>query len=203
MMRVESPTWPERVGDRPRILVENHDLGTGHAVGRVLESEGFEVAICGGPDAFRRHRCPLVATGKCALAAGADVIVHGLNPDRSEHAAVLQSLRTLHPDTPRVVEIPGPTRERHTELLEGSTVVPMPVTRAALVTAVHSRLRAKGTPSQSRSVDPLVGDGEVLDCEHCGDAHVVFTLDGEPRLQAVRCGSRTIPVGMENQRFLR
>jgi hypothetical protein len=47
----------------------------------------------------------------------------------------------------------------------------------------------------------LVGDGEVVVCESCGAGHEVFTLHGEPCLQVVRCGTRIVPVGMDNQRL--
>ena len=199
MMRIAHPTWPERVDERPRILIEHQDLGMGCAMQRVLESEGFEVAICGGPDNLR-GRCPLVASGRCALAADADIIVHGLNPDRLEHAVVLHALRSHHPATPRIVEVPGPAAARHTELLEGSTVLPMPTTRAAFLRAVRSCAGVTDALDR-KGVDPLVGDGDTVECERCGDSHEVFTLDGVPRLQAVRCGERTLPVAMENQRF--
>ena len=199
-MRIAHPTWPERVDERPRILIESQDAGAGCAMERVLESEGFEVAICGGPDALR-GRCPLIASGRCALAADADIIVHGLNPDRLEHAVVLHALRSHHPETPRIVEVPGPAAKRHAELLEGSTVLSMPTTRATLLRAVRSCAPRKASPERDRSVDPLVGDGDTVECERCGDTHEVFTLDGVPRLQAVRCGDRTLPVAMENQRF--
>jgi hypothetical protein len=199
-MRIAHPTWPERVDERPRVLVENQDFGCAYAMERILESEGFEVAVCGGPNALEA-RCPLIASGHCALAAGADVIVHSLNPDRLEHAVVLRALRSHHPDTPRIVEVPGPATVRHGELLEGSTVVAMPITRTTFLRAVRSSAGAGEAPDLHKSVDPLVGDGDTLECEHCGDTHEVFTLDGVPRLQAVRCGDRTIPVAMENQRF--
>ena len=46
-----------------------------------------------------------------------------------------------------------------------------------------------------------VKDGDVLACARCGGSHEVFTLDGVPRLQVVRCGSSTLPVGIENERI--
>lgn len=131
--------WAER-GDRPRVLVENPDVGIGFALERFLEDEGCEVLCCGGPDALHRHRCSLVFDEDCALAAGADVIVHGLNPDRPEHAEVLRALRARHPDTPLVVEVPAPTAARHPGLLDGCVVVPFPATRDSLREALGRAL---------------------------------------------------------------
>ncbi|MFO7591176.1 MAG: hypothetical protein R6X23_09805 [Acidimicrobiia bacterium] len=125
---------------RPRVLVENPDVGVGFAVERFLEDEGCEVAVCQGPDGLPRHRCPLVFDEDCALAAGADVIVHGLNPDRPEHAEVLRALRAKHPRTPVVVEAPKPSLERHAGLLADCVVVPFPATRESIRAAVDRAL---------------------------------------------------------------
>lgn len=125
---------------RPRVLVENPDVGVGFAVERFLEREGCEVAVCQGPDGLRRHRCPVIFDEDCTLAAGADVILHGLNPDRPEHAEVLRALRAKHPATPLVVEVPTPSAERHTGLLAGCVVVPFPATRESIRAAVERAL---------------------------------------------------------------
>ena len=131
--------WAER-GSRPRVLVENPDVGVGFALERALEADGCEVAVCGGPDRLPRHRCPLVFDEDCALAAGADVIVHGLNPDRPEQAEVLRALRAKHPSTPVVVEVPNPTAARHRGLLADCVIVPFPATRDSLRAAVDRAL---------------------------------------------------------------
>ena len=137
--RARQPTWGER-GARPRIVVENPDFGIGFAVERVLETAGYEVAVCGGPDGLARHECPLVFAGECDLVSGADLVVHSLNPDREEHAEVLRALRAKHPNTPIVVEVPGPSAARHPGLLDGCVVVPFPATRESLVDAVGEAL---------------------------------------------------------------
>lgn len=134
-----TPGWAER-GPRPRVLVENPDLGVGFAVELALEADGCEVAVCGGPDRLPGHRCPLVFDEDCALAAGADVIVHGLNPDRPEHAEVLRALRAKHPSTPMVVEVPSPTAARHAGLLADCVVVAFPATSDSLRAAVDRAL---------------------------------------------------------------
>jgi len=133
------PRWGER-GERPRVVVENPDFGIGFAVERVLENAGYDVTLCGGPDSLARHECPLVFTGTCDLVSGADVVVHSLNPDRSEHAEVLRALRATHPETPVVVEVPGPSAARHEGLLDGCVVVPFPASRESLIDAVAEAL---------------------------------------------------------------
>jgi hypothetical protein len=125
---------------RARVLVENADSGVGFAMQELLKNAAFDVQYCGGPDRLRGHRCPLVTEGRCSLVEGADVVVHSLNLDRPDHAAVLQGIRDLHPDTPVVVEVPTPVMEKHADLLDGFTIVPMPATRAALTNAVRHAL---------------------------------------------------------------
>jgi len=151
MMRIERPEWHERGKGGPRVLVENPDLGTGFAIEQVLDRAGYDVAVCGGPDALRGHRCPLIAEGRCGLAEGADVIVHSLNPDRLEHLTVLRGLRARHPHTPLVVEVPTPAVKRHPGVLTGCTILPLPATRESLLRAVRSSLESAAAQTSSRS----------------------------------------------------
>lgn len=121
----------------PRVLVENPDFGIGYSMERLLIERGYDVAVCEGPDCNQARRCPLVATGECDLAANADVIVHSLNLDRPDHAAVLQALRERCPGARIVVEIPTPSIARHQELLEGCSILRFPATRTTLNNAVE------------------------------------------------------------------
>ena len=133
-------SWPERTDWRARVLVENADPGVAYAMQRALEDSAFDVLTCGGPDHLKRNRCPLVAEGRCSLVEGADVVVHGLNVNRPDQAAVLQGIRDRYPDTPVVVEVPTPLREKHEKLLDGFTIVRMPATRERLIDAVRHAL---------------------------------------------------------------
>lgn len=144
----------------PRVLVENPDLGVGYSFERLLIEQGYGVAVCEGPDCWKARRCPLVATGECDLAANADVIVHSLNPNRPEHAEVLQALRSRYPTAPVVTEIAEPAMAHHRELLRGCSVLRFPATRTSLTRAVHAaaathkggrvhRRRARWEPSAS------------------------------------------------------
>jgi hypothetical protein len=140
MARNRQPEWAERKAGRRRVLIENPDMGAGFAAERVLQDAGYEVAVCGGPDRLPDHECPLVHDGRCGLSEGADAIVHSLNLDRPEHAAVLRALRDRLPDVPIVVEVPAPAMVRHEALLSTCRVLPAPATRVSLTDAVQSVL---------------------------------------------------------------
>jgi hypothetical protein len=134
-----APKWPE-VRDRPRVLLENADLGIGEAAERVLRRHGYDVVSCGGPDHLRHHACPLLTDGRCTAVDGADVIVHSLNPDHARNAAVLRQLRSTYGEVPTVVEVPGPAVDRHRALLDGCVTLRFPATEATLLDAVHEAL---------------------------------------------------------------
>jgi hypothetical protein len=123
---------------RPRVLIEYPDFGVGHCMASILQRNGFATAVCGGPDHLNRRRCPLVHSGRCEAAEDADVIVHGLNPDRPEHEAVLQALRSRCSNVPTIVEVPGPSVERHRTLLSGCTLMGFPATGETLLDAVRN-----------------------------------------------------------------
>lgn len=133
-----------RQAGRPRVLVEHEDGAVQAGAERILREGGYDVATCGGPTTFRRARCPVVTTGRCALAEEADVIVHALNPDHPLNASVLQALKDRYPETPIVVEVPGPAVERHTDLLASCSVLPFPMTRESLLDAVEAALGDPG-----------------------------------------------------------
>lgn len=142
--RASHPSWGERgtAPARPRVVVENPDFGIGYAVEKVLEDAGCEVAVCGGPDQLVNQACPLIYEGTCDLVAGADLVVHSLNLDRPEHAEVLRALRSMHPEVPLIVEVPGPSAARHVGLLDGCVVIPFPATRESLLDALGTALAA-------------------------------------------------------------
>ena len=129
-------------GDRTRILIDNRDDGVQAAVTSFMETKGYDVSVCGGPEMLPRQRCPLVHDGFCPTAEQADVIVTSLPLDDPRNAEVLRSYRTTYPDTPIVVEIPKPQIDEHADLLEGCVVVPFPYTRATLEQAVEDALAA-------------------------------------------------------------
>lgn len=45
MVKTERPEWDDDGDGRPRVLVENPDFGVGFTAERVLEAEGYNVAV--------------------------------------------------------------------------------------------------------------------------------------------------------------
>lgn len=141
---LEPGAWTEGWA-RPRILVEDPDGAVRAASRRILEREGFEVATCSGPEPG--HRCPEVTRTACPLMRGVDLIYSSLDWHRPEHREVLQAQREHHPDVPVVVEIAQPQAQRAAELLQGCTVVYMPVSGAMMVETVQRALSASTAAS--------------------------------------------------------
>lgn len=133
--RTQPGEWRSR-SDKPRVLIENHDPAVGHAFQNFLMDEGFEVAYCTGPS-DREGRCPLVHDGVCNRAADADVVFTSLHVDDEDHQQVVHDLRRHFPDTPLVVELPGPKMPQFAELLDGCEVVAKPATRDRLLLAIR------------------------------------------------------------------
>ena len=134
---------PASLPSRPRVLIEHSDLGVAFAAERVLDRDGYDVAVCGGPLHLRRERCPLVDGTGCALVEQADVIVQGLNLSRDVHCEVTRAVREHRPELPVVIEATADDASRHAPLLEGCTTVPFPMTRAGLEDAVRGALRKR------------------------------------------------------------
>lgn len=92
-----SPAWPP--GERRRkVLVEVP--GRRWSGERAAGSADLAVAMCAGPDARRRHECPVLAGGTCDLAQDADVIVVLLDPDDDVSHRLVESHRRNSPGTP-------------------------------------------------------------------------------------------------------
>lgn len=140
-----------------RVLVEHRDGAVQRVAERVLREGGYDVAVCGGPTAFRRACCPVVTTGRCAVAEEVDVIVHALNPDYPLNASVLQALKDRYPETPIVVEVPDPAAERHAELLAGCHALRSPMTRASLLQAVDEALSGPGRSGSTAAAESQPG----------------------------------------------
>jgi DNA-binding NtrC family response regulator len=145
----EPGNWSAPTG-RPRVLLEDPDGAVRSAGEQFLRREGFDVAVCGGPEQMGRRACPLVADGHCELSAGADVIYTGLAWHDPEGREVLKALRARHPRTPVVVEIPYPAVARFQDVLEGCHLVHTPVGRAAMVAAIRTALE-QGVPEPAAS----------------------------------------------------
>jgi hypothetical protein len=65
----------------------------------MFERAGFDVAFCSGPG-HDPSACSLLRGERCSLVAGADAVLHGLDPKLGIAAAI----RRQSPGTPVVVE---------------------------------------------------------------------------------------------------
>ena len=139
--------WGHGRSGRARVLVENADGAEQWACEGILGRAGYEVAVCGGPDAHGAP-CPLVERGECDLAAGADVIVNGFRLAEPRNQDVIRALRAHRPGTPLVVEAAVQEIERHADVLQGCTVASFPMTTAGLLEEVGEAL-AEGTARPS------------------------------------------------------
>ena len=90
------PRWgsPARPHHVPRLLVEDDDPALAVSDFSRFRQAGFEVAWCSGP-AGNADDCSLLRNGECPLVKGADVVLHGLNPD----TRIASAIRTAHPET--------------------------------------------------------------------------------------------------------
>ena len=92
--RVPNRAWysPGRPGRRPRVLVEDHHPALAISDFSLLQAAGFDVAYCSGPGDAPGD-CPLVRGQRCDLLAGADAVLHGLDPG----LGIATAIRRRHP----------------------------------------------------------------------------------------------------------
>lgn len=69
----ERRTWTWKSGS-PRVLLECAPHDSPDIIAEVIRREGYEVAVCTGPD--QSHPCDLLEHGSCALVGDADVVVN-------------------------------------------------------------------------------------------------------------------------------
>jgi hypothetical protein len=135
--------WPDRADGRARVLVEESDGAQAWATQQLLERHGYDVAVCEGPMGHGGAPCPLVRTGQCPLAEGADVILNGFSLSNRENREVMKALRRRVPATTTIVEVPLPEARRRADLLEGCRVAAQPLSPQRLLVEVD---RALGAP---------------------------------------------------------
>jgi hypothetical protein len=132
----------------PRLLIEDDHPALAISDFSLFERAGFAVAFCSGPG-DDPAACPLLAGEDCEVAAGADVILHGLDPESGVAAAI----RDRYPATPVLVS-PGGARVR----IPGCVPLPAGCSVAGQVEALNgappvtgqvrrrsSRLRGRGS----------------------------------------------------------
>lgn len=98
-------TWssPHPSGRRPRLLIEDGHPALAISDFSLFRDAGFDVAFCSGPG-DEPGACPLLRGQQCPLVAGADVVLHGLDPA----VGIATAIRRQRPDLPVVVEQPRP-----------------------------------------------------------------------------------------------
>ena len=120
----------------PRVLVEEDDAATRHAMVTTLRAAGFDTVGCGGPDDHGNHPCPLEIGEGCTAAVEADVIFFSFRLAEQRNRLILKKIRRVNPRTPIVVEIPEPQINRYQDVLNGTTLVHSPLPRQSLTKAV-------------------------------------------------------------------
>ena len=120
----------------PRILVEDADGAKQWAMQQALLREGYDVAVCDGPDPAHRHDCPLVVEGHCTLADEADMIVCEIPLDKGA-ADIVAAIHEHEPSTPIARSGTIAQAERGTGDFDGVTRITFPTTVSAFVGTVE------------------------------------------------------------------
>ena len=115
------PIWSG--GSGPRVVIENHDPDAGEAVAELLRADGFDVAVCTGPERAGEPGCPLVEGEACDVVDVADVILYDLDLARDRDREVLAAAKLQHPDTPIIAEVSTDQARQYAPLLEDVIVV--------------------------------------------------------------------------------
>jgi hypothetical protein len=129
--------WPEQSG-RPRVLIENPDGADLWAHADVLREAGYDVAVCGGPDAktedHERTLCPLITNGRCPLVEGADVVV---STTRLTDGRKILGALSARSSPALVVEGTSSGLTRYSDVIGDSLQIMLPVLPQQLVEAVE------------------------------------------------------------------
>jgi hypothetical protein len=101
--RIPRRTWssPRPSGRHPRLLIQDDHPALAISDFSLFRDAGFDVAFCSGPG-DDPGACPLLRGQQCPLVAGADVVLHGLDPA----LGIAVAIRRQHPELPVVVEQP-------------------------------------------------------------------------------------------------
>ena len=99
--RVPRRAWhsPGRPGRRPRVLIEDAHPALAVSDFSLFQDAGFDVAYCSGPERVPEE-CPLLGGGSCPVLAGADAVLHRLDPG----LGIAVRIRRQYPDAVVVAE---------------------------------------------------------------------------------------------------
>ncbi|MFN8053530.1 MAG: hypothetical protein U0Q22_18980 [Acidimicrobiales bacterium] len=140
--------WAWRT-DTPRVLLECAAHDSPEIVADAIRREGYEVAVCTGPDPS--HPCDLLHHGACELVDHADVVVNLLHSRTGDEVGThVASMRR----PPAMVKQTAPASSSRPGTVPDSRVVTVDprVSRTRLVAAIREALRRHGPP-------PIWGDG--------------------------------------------
>jgi hypothetical protein len=135
--RAETPVAAPR---GTRVLIEDPDGADAFAYWRLLTDNGYEAQWCPGPEGHLGGRCPLLTSGHCDLVEHADVVVSSLGIDNVPSRKIVGAIKRLYPKKPVVIQASQREVERWANLMDGSRVLPTPVTRRALLGSVEGVL---------------------------------------------------------------
>lgn len=121
--------WPG-----PRVLLERPYGVDLTARVDALRRAGYAVAVCPGPTG--EDRCPLAHDLGCAAAQGADVVVSSLGFATPAAREALAALRTQLPSVRVLVEADPEDAAAWPELVDGTEILPGPVSPERLVDEV-------------------------------------------------------------------
>ena len=100
--RIPSRAWRSggRPGHRPRVLIEDHHPPLLISDFSLFEQAGLDVGFCPGPGRDPAA-CPLLRGDACPALAGADAVLHGLDPA----LRIAEAIHRARPDLPVVVQV--------------------------------------------------------------------------------------------------
>ena len=154
--RVPRRAWssPRLDGRRPRLLVEDARPALAISDFSLFQDAGFDVAFCPGPEG-EPGACPLQRGEPCTAVAGADVVLHGLDPA----LGIAGAIRRDYPQIPVIVKQSRPQEA------DSAGTLPAGCVPLGYSCSVHGQIEA---------VRRAVPDGAVLAC----DADPVQARDG-------------------------
>jgi hypothetical protein len=143
------PAWAQE-RNKPRVLIECGDSAEGWATEKTLESEGYEVVVCPGPEGLGRSGCVLLPTGgKCAALDGADLVVSLLSLSQEVPGVVHRAIGMVRPTLPHIIEI-GPGDLDFVPEIRGNVIsLQLPASDRTLKNAVARALARPTVPLQT------------------------------------------------------
>jgi hypothetical protein len=152
--RAPRRTWssPRLAGRRPRLLVEDSRPALAISDFSLFQDAGFDVAFCRGPGSDP-DACPLLRGQQCTLVAGADVVLHGLDPG----LGVAPAIRRHRPELPMVIEQPRQEHGTAYPVPAGCVPLPYPCSVSGQIDALL-RAEAAARHAAAAGSDPKTPD---------------------------------------------